>query len=116
MNAAHAFLAEGCETSEAVARLSKRFGMSQRQACRYVQTARTMSGPVTSRERSVPVTLKLPIGMASSLRAYARRSGLTTGEIVSRALARVPRGAGETMGVSRHGPRLHKSVLLRSRL
>ena len=58
MNAALAFLAEECETSEAVARLSERFGMSQRQAYRYVHISRTMSGPVTAGERSVPVTLK----------------------------------------------------------
>ena len=95
MNAAHAFLAEGCETSEAVSRLSKRFGMSQRQAYRCVHTARTMSEPVTAGERCVPITLKLPTGAVSSLRSYARRSGLTMGEIVSRALARVLRGTGE---------------------
>ena len=69
--------------------------MSQRQAYRCVHTARTMSGPVTAAERSVPITLELPMGVVSALRAYARQSGLTMGEIVSRALAKVLRGTGE---------------------
>src|ERR1017187_4721132 len=43
--------------------------------------------PVEVCEITVPITLKLPAGTASLLRAYARRSGLTIGAIVTRALA-----------------------------
>jgi hypothetical protein len=37
-------------------------------------------------DASVPITLKIPVGVVRELRAYAAASGLTLGEIVARAL------------------------------
>lgn len=88
LNAAYALLGEGREAGEAVAQLSKRFGLSRRQAYRYVRAARDMSAPVDVAESSVPVTLKIPRSLLDALRVHARRSGVSMGEIASRALAR----------------------------
>ena len=94
LNAAYALLAEGCEVAEAVGRLSRQFQLSQRQAYRYVQTARTMSAPAEVAETPIPITLKIPRSLVAILRAHARNSGLSMGEIVSRALAAFFRSSG----------------------
>ena len=88
LNAAYALLREGCELAEAAAQMSERFGLSRRQAYRYVQAARDMSAPMDVAEASVPVTLKIPRSLLTTLRTHADRSGVSMGEIVSRALAR----------------------------
>jgi hypothetical protein len=40
-------------------------------------------------EPTVAITFKLPVSTVRTLRAHARRSGLTLGEIVTRALSSV---------------------------
>ncbi len=94
LNAAYALLADGCKVAEAVERLCEQFQLSKRQAYRYVRTARTMSAPAQVAETPVPITLKIPGSLVTALRAHARNSGLSMGEIVSRALAAFFRGSG----------------------
>ena len=67
--------------------MSRQFELSQRQAYRYVQTARTMSAPAEVPEPSIPITLKIPRDLVAALRHHATQSGLSMGEIASRALA-----------------------------
>ncbi len=43
--------------------------------------------PVPPVEPMVAITFKLPVSAVRSVHAYARRSGLTLGQIVTRALA-----------------------------
>ena len=86
LNAAHGLLARGHSMAEAVAVLSRDFGLSRRQAYRYLQEAQTIGHPVAVSEGSVPITLKVPVGVVRELRAYAATSGLTLGEIVARAV------------------------------
>ena len=62
------------------------FGLSLRQAYRYLEEAAELDAPVEVTEATVPVTLKLPPTTVRVLRAYARSSGLTIGVIVTRAL------------------------------
>jgi hypothetical protein len=88
LNAAHAMLQRNIPLPEAMQRLSRAFDLSERQAYRYLEEATHLDGPVEVCEATVPITLKLPAGTARLLRAYARRSGLTMGAIVTRALAR----------------------------
>ena len=85
LNAAYRLLAQGVTASEAVLRLSQRFGLSQRQAYRYLQDARSMDQPA---EAVIPITIKIPGTMAEALRAHSRSSGDSIGEIVARALRR----------------------------
>ncbi len=88
LNAAYVLLAQGVTASEAVLRLSQRFGMSHRQSYRYVQDARAMSQPAEPTEALIPITIKIPATLAATLRAHARSSGHSIGEIVARALGR----------------------------
>ncbi len=88
LNVAHGLLAEGRSMAEAATMLSQRFGLSRRQAYRYLREARAIGHPVAVGEASVPITLKIPGSVARELRAYANRSGLTLGEIVARAVSR----------------------------
>lgn len=86
LNAAYALLGQGITASEAVRQLSRRFGLSARQAGRYVREARIMARPAEAVEASVPITIKIPGTLAATLRAQARSRGLSIGEIVARAL------------------------------
>jgi predicted DNA-binding transcriptional regulator YafY len=86
LNAAHSLLAGGIGMSEAAASLSRQFGLSRRQAYRYLQEAQAIGHVVPVVAPSVPITLKMPATVARDLRAYSVISGLTLGEIVTRAI------------------------------
>ena len=87
LNAAYGMLQGSVALPEAMQRLSREFGLSERQAYRYLEEAAHLDRPVEVSEATVPITLKLPAGTARLLRAYARSSGQTIGAIVTRALA-----------------------------
>ena len=89
LNAAYEMLDQGITASEAVLRLSRRFGLSPRQAYRYLQDARALDQPVEPAEALIPITIKLPGTLAEALRAQAKSSGVSIGEIVARALRRL---------------------------
>ena len=97
LNAAYALLEQNSDVAVVVQRLSMQFGLSQRQAYRCVEAARKMRQPAEVAEASVPITLKIPGSLAAALRAHAKGSGLSIGEIVSRALS------GFLFGTGRHG-------------
>jgi hypothetical protein len=86
LNAALGLLQRHVALPAAVQRLSRAFNLSERQAYRYLQEAAQLSRPVEVTEATLPITLKLPPRTAGLLREYARRSGLTMGAIVTRAL------------------------------
>ncbi len=88
LNTAYTLLAQGVTASEAVLCLSQRFGLSRRQAYRYLQEACAMSQPVEPAEAVIPITIKIPGTLAEALRAHSRSSGDSIGEIVARALRR----------------------------
>ncbi len=86
VNAAHSLLARGVSLAEAVGFLSRDFGLSRRQAYRYLREAQAIGHPVAVGEPTIPVTLKIPANVVRELRAYSAASGVTQGEIVARAL------------------------------
>ena len=86
LNAGHRLLGRNMGLSEAAQSLSREFGLSLRQAYRYLDQAAELSHPVPVEEASIPITLKLPPSTVRLLRSYASKSGLTLGEIVTRAL------------------------------
>ena len=47
-----------------------------------------MGQPAEPTEALIPITIKIPDTIAQTLRAHARSSGLSIGEIVARALRR----------------------------
>jgi predicted DNA-binding transcriptional regulator YafY len=86
LNMAQRLLKSKVALPEAAQRLSHQFGLSLRQAYRYLQAAAELDAPVEVVEATVPITLKLPPATVRLLRAYAGSSGLTMGAIVTRAL------------------------------
>ena len=87
LNAAHRLLTGGTGMAEAVLTLSRQFGLSRRQAYRYMQEAQAIGHAVPIvNAPSVPVTLKMPVNVVRDVRTYSRVSGLTISEIVTRAI------------------------------
>ena len=86
LNVAHRLLQRNVARPDAAQRLARQFGLSLRQAYRYLEEAADLVEPVEIAEATVPVTLKLPPTTMRAVRAYARSSGLTIGVIVTRAL------------------------------
>jgi predicted DNA-binding transcriptional regulator YafY len=87
LNAAYRMLAQHTEVADAARRLADEFALSPRQAYRYLEQAAALSAPVPVVEPTVAITFKLPVSIVRALRASARRSGLTLGQIVTQALA-----------------------------
>jgi predicted DNA-binding transcriptional regulator YafY len=87
VNAAYNLLARGTDLADAAAALSREFGLSRRQAYRYLEEAAAIGHPVPITEPSIPITLKIPGSVVRDLRSYSAASGLTLGEIVARAIA-----------------------------
>ena len=86
LNTARGLLQGQVGLPEAVRRLSGKFGLSERQAYRYLEEASQLDRAVEVPEATVPITMKLPPRTVELLRKYARRSGLTIGAIVTGAL------------------------------
>jgi hypothetical protein len=87
LNAAHRLLTRGSNLADAAVTLSRDFGLSRRQAYRYLEEAGAIGHLVPITEASVPITLKIPGSVARELRGYSAASGLTLGEIVARAIS-----------------------------
>ena len=89
LNAAFDLLAKGYTLAEAAEILAQQFGLSRRQAYRYLQDAQEIDAPVLVASPSIPITIKIPADVVSRLRLYAQTSGMTIGEIVAQAIVRV---------------------------
>ena len=87
LNAAFDLLTQGNAVAQAAAMLTEEFGLSQRQAYRYLQEAQAIKRPVPVSAPSVAVTVKVPEDIATKLRAHARATGSTIGDVVSRAVS-----------------------------
>jgi hypothetical protein len=86
LNAARGLIERQVALPEAMRRLSRAFGLSARQAYRYLEEASQLDRPVEVTEATVPITLKLPPHIVELLRKHARSHGLTMGTIVTDAL------------------------------
>lgn len=86
LNAAYRLLAQRTNVADAARQLEDEFALSRRQAYRYLEQAAALSAPVSAVEPTVAITFKLPLSIVRALRAYARRSGLTLGQIVAQAV------------------------------
>ena len=86
LKAARRLLADEIGMAEAAVALSRTFGLSRRQAYRYLELARAGAPPLAA-ENSVAITLKMPESLARGLRAHATARGVTTSEVVRQAVA-----------------------------
>ncbi|MFH0750732.1 MAG: hypothetical protein V2B17_02750 [Chloroflexota bacterium] len=97
VNAAAELLGAGVAIVEATRELARRFGLSERQARRYVERARAV-GVVEVPEPMTVFTVRLPESLVARLRGYAHGSGQTLSSIVAQALE-------EFLSRTRVGPR-----------
>lgn len=67
--------------------LSREYGLSRRQAYRYLELARAGGPAAPVVENSITITLKMPKSLAGDLRAHASKHELTTSEVVRRAVS-----------------------------
>jgi predicted DNA-binding transcriptional regulator YafY len=87
LNAAFDLIASGVSLNQAAQALGEQFGLSQRQAYRYLQGAQRIRRPVAVPEPIIPITIKIPADVAARLRAYAQATGGSIGDIVARAVS-----------------------------
>lgn len=85
VNAAAALVEAGVAAVAAARVLAGRFGVSARQARRYVDQA-VAGGRVEVPEASVVFTVKLPAALAERVRTHARERQTTISALVARAL------------------------------
>ena len=71
---------------DAADRMVRDCGVSPRQAYRYLQHARRLKAPVPVGDAKVAFTVKLSTGLVRQVRAYARATGASLSDLVSRAL------------------------------
>ena len=88
VNAAFDLIAQGYHLTDAAEALVKQFGLSLRQAYRYLREAQRIKAPVAVCAPTIPITIKVPGEVVVKLRAYAQASGVTIGETVARAVLR----------------------------
>jgi predicted DNA-binding transcriptional regulator YafY len=86
LNAAFDLLAQGCAPAQAADMLAEGYGLSRRQAYRYVQEAQAIKRPVPIAPVSVAITVKVPEHVALQLRSHANATGSTIGDVVARAV------------------------------
>jgi predicted DNA-binding transcriptional regulator YafY len=86
LNAAFNLLARRQSISDAADALMQQFGLSRRQAYRYLQQAQQMDRPVIIGEPSIPITIKVPADVVAQLRAFAATNDMTIGETVAHAV------------------------------
>lgn len=86
LNAAFTLLARTRSIGDAAEALMEQFGVSRRQAYRYLQQAQKMRKPAIVNQPSIPITIKVPADVVAQLRAFAARSDITIGETVAQAV------------------------------
>jgi hypothetical protein len=86
LNAAVELVCEHGSTAQAAKMLAQRYGLSKRQAYRYLREAQAHPHPLPVPEAKIVFTVKLPKGLVHELRQFASGSGTTLSEVVSKAL------------------------------
>jgi len=72
--------------SEAATALSSRYGLSKRQAYRYIKEAESAGKRIPVPDQKTAFTVKLSENLTQDIRHYARSRGQTISEVVTEAL------------------------------
>lgn len=86
INAAIALLRKGSTGEEAVSKIMARFGVSRRQAYRYIRQAQSTKYKVPVPEQKVVFTVKLPESLVSFMRHLSDSTGESLSALVTQAL------------------------------
>ncbi len=92
INAALEVLRQYDSLAEAARALVEAYGMSKRQAYRYLHQAQRQGQPVPVPEPKVAFTVKLPQGLVHRVRQRAAQTGQSLSELVTQALEAVVLG------------------------
>ena len=87
LNYARQILRHAEDMPGAVAQMARDCSISPRQAYRYLDEARHLTGPVPVGDEKIAFTVKLPRGLVTKVRAGAQAKRLSLSELVSRALS-----------------------------
>jgi hypothetical protein len=99
LNRARDLLLRAAQLSDAVEQLAQDCSISPRQAYRYLEQAKRLKEPLPPSEAKLAFTVKLPHSLVRRVRTFAAAKGLSTSEVVTRALlALLPRGRGRGRG------------------
>ena len=98
LNTARGLLQRQVALPEAVRRLSGKFGLSERQARRYVNEALARPGGVVVPERTVVFTVRLAPSLIAGLRERARLGGVSLSAATAAAVGAYLEQAGERPG------------------
>jgi predicted DNA-binding transcriptional regulator YafY len=86
VNVTRSLLKEGSSRDEALSVIMDRFGVSRRQAYRYIEEALRIKRTVLVPERKVVFTVKVPESLVSFIRHIADATGESLSVIVTQAL------------------------------
>ena len=86
VNVARSLLKKGSSRDEALSVIMDRFGVSRRQAYRYIEEALRIKHTVAVPERKVVFTVKVPESLVSLIRHVASATGESLSTIVTQAL------------------------------
>ena len=86
INTALALLRRHDSRAAAAAELMQTYGMSRRQAYRYLQQAQAQGQPVAIPARKIAFTVKLPVDLIHALRTRAAVSEQSLSQLVTQAL------------------------------
>ena len=87
VNTAIDLLKESRMPSEAVKALSAKYGISKRQAYRYVKEAESFGNRISVPDQKIAFTVKLSRNLTIALRQYAKVKGKRLSEVVEQALS-----------------------------
>lgn len=76
-------------STQVISELQTRFGISQRQAYRYVQEAEKATRLLAIPEPKIVFTVKLPISLVQRLREFAKSKRQSISDVTARALERI---------------------------
>jgi predicted DNA-binding transcriptional regulator YafY len=86
INAAHTLIRKYDTTTQAVSAMKNLYGISKRQAYRYIHEAQKIGAHIPVPEPKIAFTVKLAPKLINTLRKYSKQSGLSLSEIVTQAL------------------------------
>ena len=86
INVAFGLIQKHPQISDAVADMMRIYGLSKRQAYRYLEMAKQLTEPIPVPDQKIAFTVKLSIGLIQKLRQHAQLRGLTLSELVGQAL------------------------------
>ena len=91
VNFAIRMLEAGNERSAIKEVLVAEFGLSARQAFRYLKQAEGQKGPLSAPEEKSVLTIKLPVRVIEAVRRRAKKEGVSLSQWVTEALEKVLR-------------------------